>query len=311
MKKIFAIYFDRDIDESGQLYPNEKDKQFNEAYFGFCDLLIKKGVEPVVITRQNKYVGNGEFYGYWRKTDDHRYERVDELVKPTLIFDKGHIDFSDGLLNFFNGHDFARLGRNKYSQSVIMEDAVPRTQLVCSKKDYDAVLRKIDTEKIVVKPLNENGGIGMTLCERDRLCDNKAFPVIMQEFVETSGGVDGVVDGRHDIRLFVLNGEVVMSAVRQPAEGNWLSNTHQGGTIRFCRSSEIDNELLEFAKPIVRKFDELGGKLYSVDFMHGNGRWYMVEMNDRPGMPAQYQDKNGEIEYFYDRLTDAIAKEIA
>lgn len=311
MKKIFAVYFDRDVNENGQLYPDENDRQFNEAIFDLRDKLAEKDIDLVLITRQNHYVGNGQFFGFFKPINNYCYEKVDELINPALILDKGHIDFNDGFLNFFNSHDFARLGRNKYTQAVIAEDFVPRTQLVCSEKDYEAVLNNLKTEKIVAKPLGENGGKGVTLYDRNNLHDNKTFPVIMQEFIETSGGIDGMVSGRHDIRLYVIDGEAVMCSIRQPAEGGWLSNTHQGGTIHFYNKSQINSELLKFAEPLIKKFDEKGGKFYVVDFMHGNDGWHMVEMNDRPGLPARYQDTNGAVEDFYDKLTNMIAKELA
>jgi hypothetical protein len=312
MSKIFAIYYARDVDEnSGKLYPKEADKQFNEAVFDLRDTLAEKGVNLVLITQQNPYVGNGQFFGYWQLTSDRRFEAVKKPIKPTLIYDKGHIDFNDGFLNFFNSHDFARLGRNKYTQSVIANNFMPRTQLVCSADDYEAVLANIKTEKIVAKPLNLNGGNGVTLYDRNNLNDNQFFPVIMQEFIETNGGIDGMVSGRHDIRLYIIDGEAVMCSIRQPAKDGWLSNTHQGGTIHYYTKEEINPELIKFAQPVIEKFDQFGGKFYSIDFMHGDNGWYMVEMNDRPGTPAYFQDTNGAVKEFYEKFTDMIVKELA
>ena len=310
MKKIFALYYEREVNELGQLYPKSEDRQFNETIFDLRDKLAEKDVNLVLITNQNPYVGNGQFFGFWKPVDNYRFEKVEKLVKPALIMDKGHIDFNDGFLNFFNNHDFARLGRNKYTQSVIADGFVPATQLVCNEADYEKVLEKIKTEKIVAKPLSENGGKGVTLYERDELNKNQTFPVIMQEFVETNSGIDGMVKGRHDIRLYIVDGEAVMCSIRQPAKGGWLSNTHQGGTIHFHNKSEINSELLEFARPIIKKFDKMGGKFYAIDFMRGSDRWYMVEMNDRPGMPARFQDTNGAVAEFHEKLTNMIVKEL-
>jgi glutathione synthase/RimK-type ligase-like ATP-grasp enzyme len=310
MKKIFAIYYEHDV-ELGQLYPKPEDRQYNEAVFDIRDDLAEKGIDLILLTPQNSYVGNGQFSSYYQPIENFHFKEVKELIKPDLIFDKGHIDFNDGCLKFFNSHDFARLGRNKYTQAVIAEGFVPRTELVCSEKDYETVLKNLKTDKIVAKPLGENGGNGVTLFDRNNLSDNKNFPVIMQEFVETSGGIDGMVGGRHDIRLYIIDGEAVMCSIRQPKEGGWLSNTHQGGSIHFYNKSEINPDLLEFAKPLIEKFDQMGGKFYAVDFMHGNDGWHMVEMNDRPGMPARFQDTNGAVSKFHEKLTNMILKELA
>ena len=311
MKKIFAVYYERDVNELGQLYPKVEDRQFNEVLFDIRDTLAKKNIDFVLITHQNPYVGNGEFFGCWQPADNFCYKKVDKLIKPNLILDKGHIDFNDGFLNFFNSHDFARLGRNKYTQAVLAEGFVPRTHLVCSEKDYDDVLKSLKSEQIVTKPLDLNGGNGVTLYDRDNLSENQSFPVIMQEFIETSSGIDGMVSGRHDIRLYIIDGEAVMCSIRQPKEGGWLSNTHQGGTIHFYNKSEINPELLKFAHPVIEKFDQFGGKFYSIDFMHGDDGWHMVEMNDRPGMPALFQDTNGAVKEFHEKLATMIEKELA
>ena len=311
MKKIFAIYYNRDIDENGQLYPEETNRQFNEAVFDLSNKLTEKGIKFIMITRQNDYVGNGQFFGFWEPSSNRRFVCIRRLIAPGLIFDKGHIDFNDGLLNIFNNHSFARLGRNKYTQAVIAKDFVPRTQLVCNEGDYEKVLGTIKTDQIVLKPLDENGGRGVALYDRNDLKSNQVFPVIAQEFIETKSGIDGMVEGRHDIRLYIVDGAVVMCSIRQPKKGGWLSNTCQGGTIHFFNKSKISPELLEFARPIIEKFNKMGGKFYSVDFMHGDIGWRMVEMNDRPGMPALYQDTDGAIEKFYEKMTNMIVRDIS
>ena len=310
MKKIFAIYYSRNINKRGQLYPKKADRQFNEAIFDLRNELAQKNIELIVVTKQNHYVGNGQFYGFWEPDNNCRFKKIEQLIKPNLTFDKGHIDFNDGLLKMFNSHDFARLGRNKYTQSIVAKDFIPRTQLVCSEDDYKKVLDKIKTKQIVAKPLDENGGRGVTLYNRDNLNTNQTFPIIMQEFIETKDGIEGMIKGRHDIRLYVINSEIAMCSIRQPAKGKWLSNTHQGGTIHFYNKKQVNPELLKFAKPIIKKFDKMGGKFYSVDFMHSNNGWYMIEMNDRPGMPAYYQEANGAVKDFYKKITDMIVEEM-
>lgn len=311
MKKIFASYYNREVEHGGHLYKKDEDREYDESFFELCEAIEEKGIEVILITCQNPYIGNGEFFGYWKPVN-HRLEKREGLIKPDLIFDKGHIDFNDGCLNFYNNHDFARLGRNKYTQSVLAGDYMPATQVICSEEDYDKVLEKIKTEKIVIKPLGRNGGTGVTMYDRDKLSENKEFPAIAQEFIETKEGIDGMVNGRHDLRLHIIGGEIALASIRQPKEGGWLSNLHQGGSIQHFTAEETDKELLEFAKPIIEIFNKKGGKHYSVDFMHGNGRWYLCEMNDRPVMPTMHQERaNGAVKAFFDKYAEMIARELA
>ena len=76
MKKTFAVYYKRDVNEQGQLYSKIEEKQFNEAIFDLRDSLAEKDIDLILITQQNPYVGNGQFYGYWEPNNNRRFEKV-------------------------------------------------------------------------------------------------------------------------------------------------------------------------------------------------------------------------------------------
>ena len=85
MKKIFAVYYERDVNELGRLYPKVEDRQFNEVLFDIRDTLAKKNIDFVLITRQNPYVGNGEFFGYWQPADNFDFIATNLLLADEAV----------------------------------------------------------------------------------------------------------------------------------------------------------------------------------------------------------------------------------
>lgn len=151
-----------------------------------------------------------------------------------------------------------------------------------------------DNHVAVLKPHRGNGGKGVIKIDSD---DDPQFgevigseeSYLMQAYIETNTGVKGFVSGRHDVRLYVIGGTVIASSVRQPKEGSWLSNTSQGGAIQFYTLQETPDDLLTFAKQVLSHISLPQLTYVSLDFFYGNGRWYLVEVNDQPGTTANYQ----------------------
>lgn len=149
---------------------------------------------------------------------------------------------------------------------------------------------------IVIKPHRSNGGRGVVITsnQNDPIIqevahDHEAY--VIQQYIETEGGIKDLVPGRHDVRLYVVGGDIVGSSIRQPKEGSLLSNTSQGGTIAFYEVAELPVELLQLGEEILKVLDLPRQSFISLDFFYGNGKWYLIEANDQPGVPAEYQNK--------------------
>ncbi|MDR2524282.1 MAG: ATP-grasp domain-containing protein [Candidatus Nomurabacteria bacterium] len=309
--KTLGIYYGRLPNGDGYLYPKPADRQFRECATDLEKTLLARNIALVYLCGKDSYLGLGEYSSYWQ-IDQYTagaYREVTKTIKPDLIFDKGHIDYDDGYLHFFNCHELARLGRNKYTQSHVFYDFIPKTVLITKHDNLAEKLQLLPSQIIVVKPLGKNGGRGVVVGNKENITVTE-FPVIAQEFIESSPGVANLADGRHDLRLYVVGGEVVLSSVRQPKPGSFLSNTSQGGEIKFASPEDLDAALLNTAQKLIAKLEKYGDSFYSLDFMFDGTKWWFIEMNDRPGFPALFQDENGEVKFFYEKFAQFIEKQL-
>lgn len=306
MSKIFGVYFRNWPDQNGKFFDIAVEKDdYDTMYCLAAEFLQQYGIKTVILT-PNTYIGAGKFLSYY-SPNQHNFTKHEEVIKPDIILDKGAVTFNDGFLNVFNSAEFTQLGRNKYSQSEVTKDFSPKTILVSRKEEVSEALAKIKTERVVVKPLDGYGGNGVIITDKSQVSIEN-FPVIMQEFIESESGVNGLVNGRHDVRLIILDGEIVLGAVRQPAEGSFLANVHQGGSYREMKVEEVPASLLEFAKPICEIYDRLGGIFYSIDFMFDGNKWYLIEMNEMPGLPDLTVKENRSAKYFFEKLAVFLQK---
>jgi gamma-F420-2:alpha-L-glutamate ligase len=132
---------------------------------------------------------------------------------------------------------------------------------------------------VVVKTLKGALGIGVFLIE-----DAKAFrdqmeligqtspdiQLIFQEFVEASKG--------RDLRLFVVDGEVVASMERRAKEGDFKANYSGGGSVH---AFDPDAEAVDLA---VRTSNALDIQIGGIDLLFKKGGGYTIcEANTFPG----------------------------
>lgn len=94
--------------------------------------------------------------------------------------------------------------------------------------------------------------------------------VIVQEFIEEAGG--------KDIRVFVVNGEVVGAMERSGAEDEFRSNLHKGGT---ARKIEIDKKVRDSALEAARLLKLV---VAGVDIIQSNRGPLVIEVNSSPGL---------------------------
>lgn len=133
---------------------------------------------------------------------------------------------------------------------------------------------------IVLKPLKQYGGKGVVKIENHKVSDStqtyniKDYLAQIKNELETEGYLamkylKNVQQG--DKRILVVNGQVLASSLRVPAEGSWLCNVAQGGTSVF---SEITSEEMEIVKTITPVLLDKGIVFFGLDTLvdDNNGR---------------------------------------
>jgi ribosomal protein S6--L-glutamate ligase len=156
---------------------------------------------------------------------------------------------------------------------------IPKTAFASSpkEKDIDSVLNAIGGAPCVVKLLEGTQGIGVILAENLKAATSviEAFlklqaNMLVQEFIKEAKGAD--------LRVFVVDGQVVGSMKRQAREGEFRSNLHRGGTARVIKLSN------EERATAIKAAKKLGLGIAGVDLLQSKRGPLVMEVNSSPGL---------------------------
>lgn len=263
------------------------------VYIRLLNLCQEKGWQTFVLTRKT-YKGEGVFEGSWQFKEN-KFYREEAPVKIDLVYDRTagmHFPLEgERSMVVVDQRNFKRLCYDKFLSFKKIGQFMPETFWVGDGSNLTSVLEKIKTDWVVLKPYNGLKGIGIFIGDKKDALNFK-FPkknkgYIAQEFLDTSVGIDGIVEGMHDLRIVIINHKTVWSHVRTPAKGSFKANVALGGNIK-----EVDcAKLPESVKQIVGKVDDLFFKeydnpLYSMDIGFGKNGPLIFELNDQIGFPT-------------------------
>lgn len=157
---------------------------------------------------------------------------------------------------------------------------IPKTVFARETADFDGVLEQVGGAPVIIKVARGTHGNGVVLAETSKaaLAVMQAFYVegvnfLVQEFVAESAGVD--------IRVFVVNGKVVTSMLRQSLDDDFRSNLHQGGEgIKVKLTAEERRTAQKAAKA-------MGMAVCGVDMMRSERGPLVLEVNASPGFAIE------------------------
>ncbi len=101
----------------------------------------------------------------------------------------------------------------------------------------------------------------------------------LQELVGRTG------DKPRDLRVYVVDGEVIGAMFRYAAESDWRTNVALGGAVEDATDSAPD-EALGIAR---RAADTMGLDFAGVDLIEGDDGWFVLEVNPTAGFKGLYQ----------------------
>ena len=308
MKKVM-ILFGKSNWEKAQPFAN-KDYQYSYEYFyNLCkenDIAMYRAsyqwydYEKHVFKYAWVYEGEG---GNWKKVEN---------IKPDLIYDKtksrSEVYYKKDLISeqypFINDLDFTKIVDDKFVTSLIFPAWSKKSYLIKSKADLEKVLPQIKTSKIVIKPLSESGGKGVHIVEKNQIAEiDLGGGNIAQEFIDSTGGVPGVSEKMHDLRLVFVGSKLIYAYIREPKEGSFLANLAQGGKLIIVPKENLPESLAPIIKHINDAFDSFGKRIFAVDFMFDeNKKPWIVELNSMPGLFFTPEEKPYMMEMYQELL---------
>ena len=282
MKKL-AIYFSL----PGRLdYPFDS-KEYYESYIEIIEELKNKGVKTYIV-RANSYQGDGIFlnYFFW---DGKKVVAKKGRIKVDLIYNKDNLNTIPVINDcpIINHPDFDNICRDKFKTFELFSDISPKTLLVNSYEEAIKSLTKFKDSKIVLKERFGEEGRGIFIIDKkdikEKLYRNWTN-ILMQEFMDSSMGIPGIVDGIHDISVAVVNKKMTNGLLRQPAKGSYLANLKLGGTCILLAIDDVPKEILQMLSNIIDKIFNFYPVIFRADFMNTKNGFKLLELNSRPGL---------------------------
>jgi glutathione synthase/RimK-type ligase-like ATP-grasp enzyme len=260
--------------------------ELNESYARFSEIGKKNGVK-VVFSKYTNY-SKGFVDNYW--IFDEKWLVCKKRVKPDLFYDKFPFNEKGKKLKqiltrknkLFNNYFLENFCKDKFLQYKKFSNICPKTFLIKNKKDLLHFVKKLDSEKIILKPRFGHGGFGIKIFNKDDKLNGIKFhsDYVLQEFLNTSKGFPNSKFKKiHDFRCVIINGKLAYSYLRIPKKG-LLANLHQGGK---AMSVSCPKKIMSQVKEIDLFMKNFGNRVYSTDFFFSNGKYYLIELNSKPG----------------------------
>lgn len=295
MKKIAVLwderYLSENVEEDGSPF---YDKKIKDA----IEFMAEKGRErdlEIYVAHYSQYENGGlKKFWYFNET-----WKTGEDVEMDLVYDKFYFNEEtkklkrkiDKDVGLFNKPEFEEFCKDKFRVYEIFPDCMPIT---FKASDLGEALKEIETEKVVMKPRFGSGGEDVEVVDRGEVEETlskfkeknlEEDDVVVQEFKDSSLGIPFLdVEGVHDLRVVVVDGNLSYSSIRTPKEG-YISNVSRGGDMEILEAGELPEEIVEAVSKIDRELERYGKRIYSADFMYDeNERPWLIELNSKPGV---------------------------
>lgn len=251
-----------------------------QAYQDMLLALKARGIDAYFVTDNNSYHGDGLFdtaYTTDRKTSIGHLKVVHD-IQADLVFDRGGFIGRDVVT--VNPSRLLKMGNNKIEMYRHFGSFQPRSAVCSTRQEVEAAFSRLEGDKIVVKEPEGCGGKEVYIGDKADVLRQlpDSFPVLVQEFMDTSAGIPGYVEGVHDVRLSVCGGQIIGYYIRSARPGSYHSNVSQGGTMTFYDVSHVPRELRRAVQSIDNHFRAMP-RYYAIDFMYTTKGWKLVELN--------------------------------
>ena len=287
-----------------------KNTYWRNAYEGLFAEIIKLGCVPVLVySQEDNYLGNGVFRCYWEASLDEsgkiQFTHFDKKITLLFLFDKDRFNGTD--LAVTDPIEVREVCQDKYLSYLFAPELHARSFLLEKEAQENALRLSWGEKKIALKELDGCGGEKVFVGEMAEYDGSLKFPLLAQEFIDTSVGVPGICDGMHDLRVVVYNGEIISLLLRRPPEGDYRSNMSCGGKYEELDIGQVPEDLRLMTTGLDKRFGIEKDRFYSIDFANTRDGWRIFELNAWPGLG--YGTKNEKL--FTKRLARCLVSSLA
>lgn len=240
-------------------------------------------------------------------------------IRPGVIYDKASNtpeiravkESLQQTFPFINSLEFSDHAGSKFLVSQTFSQFSKPYYRVESSDELTTALSQLPGSIVVIKPEQGNSGDGIFILEKERCAAlNITYPFLIQEFVDSSAGIPGIMKGLHDLRLIYSDEELVYTYYRTPKSGSYLANLAQGGTQTMINPDDLPASINPIVEAIQSHYSKFQHKIYTIDLIFDQaGVPWIVELNTMPGL---YPDESERpyIEKLY-RAIIRVLKEVS
>ncbi|MFB6145386.1 MAG: RimK family alpha-L-glutamate ligase [Candidatus Nanohaloarchaea archaeon] len=302
-----AVIWDEEVDDEGEK-PFNID-YLNDTYEYFSEIAEERG--------ETTYIANFRWFdkgvlrtGYrWNGDEWIREENISiDVVFDKYKFDeetremKKWIEKNMPVLNHFRLEEICKDKLLTYQE---FPDMVAETR-EATEKDAEEFIE--EDGRAVLKPRFSFGGRGVKIIEDIEEYED-ASNQLVQRFVDSTEGIDELgVEGVHDLRVVVVDGEPVLSFVRTPESG-FVSNVQQGGSMNFVDLEDVPDSAMEIVERVAEKFSEYSPYVFGADMIFDEDQKpWILELNSKPGMAIYNEEVKERKDLYITRVVEMLAK---
>jgi hypothetical protein len=307
---IIGIYFSSKEGEEGDPF---LDPRYLQSYLDFASLAFHKGTTLHLFRHATTYQGNLSFSSGWIFSKNRFIHHTSPLTCNRLWYKGRNLDLIDKLPrnNTVINHPLMEIiCTDKYETYKTFPSLCPQTIRIDHPENILSVQDSLQTDLMVIKPLTGSQGHDIQFVHQQELphirLHPNLFPLIIQEFIETAGGIPGLVTTRHDLRVIVMNGEIIQSYIRVPRTHPYLANVSQGGQLLPLPIKNIPTDMYPILSQIEKTFSPYSPRIYAADFGYTTKGPLLFEINSQPGMPFPEEP---EYHFFHTKLLETLSSQ--
>lgn len=300
-RKKIGVFFDA---------PGYGDYPFNHADYVQAYHEVAKGIEDRgarfhIVRGLSSFRGGNRFEGYW-EFDGTTFARKEDAIDLDLIYDKGYF-VGDARSTLLNDAEMNRICTDKRATIELFPDLSPKTVEAKDRAALEKILSDWPSPMVVAKPVDGAEAKGVVIgSPAEVLAADHEFPVIVQQYVDTSGGIPGIIDGVGDLRTILVDGEIALTYARSAKPGTLISNVSKGGKEIEVLPENRPAEAMDIAFAVDKTFRPMSRhRVFCVDCARdADGTWYIIELNSKPGLSTR--DYGASYPRYQDLLMDAL-----
>lgn len=253
--------------------------EYWDGYSQLYSAILAQGGECFLVNKQESYLGEGRFTQAWIFGKTQLVPAGEQQVD--VVLDKGRF-ISDGKVPVLNVEKVKKICTDKWFMYQQFSKYCPTTFYLHNSQGLETHINDILSEKVVFKPVDGQEGYGVFIESKAELLEKKntlSYPALLQEFLDTSTGIPNIIDGIHDLRVAILNGEIVCVFVRTPAPGSLLANVAQGGSLKAVSIDQLPKEVVDIVREVDKYLADCPYRYYGIDLGYTPQGPKIIEMN--------------------------------